>query len=64
LLSYLAHEIVLEILRSVFIILCSKISCTDAVSIEFARKLDCRDVLSEDLNAGQNYGGVRAVNPF
>lgn len=29
-----------------------------------ARALDCREILSEDLNTGQNYAGIRVVNPF
>ncbi|HEY2413057.1 MAG TPA: PIN domain-containing protein [Pirellulaceae bacterium] len=41
-----------------------KISYWDAAIIESARKLECNEVLSEDLNDGQNYGGVRVVNPF
>lgn len=41
-----------------------KISYWDASIIESARTLDCREVLSEDLNDGQNYGGVRVINPF
>jgi predicted nucleic acid-binding protein len=32
--------------------------------VEAARALGCQEVLSEDLNVGQNYGGVRVVNPF
>ena len=41
-----------------------KISYWDAAIIESARALDCQEVLSEDLNAGQSYGGIRVVNPF
>jgi predicted nucleic acid-binding protein len=41
-----------------------QISYWDAAIIESARKLGCREVLSEDLNDGQNYGGIRVVNPF
>jgi len=41
-----------------------RISYWDAAIIESARQLECREVLSEDLNDGQNYGGVRVVNPF
>jgi predicted nucleic acid-binding protein len=26
--------------------------------------MGCREVLSEDLNAGQDYDGVVVVNPF
>jgi len=41
-----------------------RISYWDASIIESARKLECREVLSEDLNDGQNYGGLRVINPF
>jgi predicted nucleic acid-binding protein len=41
-----------------------RISYWDAAIIEAARALGCKEVLSEDLNAGQNYDGVRVVNPF
>ena len=36
----------------------------DAAIIEAARAAGCKEVLSEDLNHGQNYGGVRVINPF
>ncbi len=36
----------------------------DAAIIEAARACGCRQVLSEDLNDGQDYGGVEVVNPF
>ncbi len=41
-----------------------QISYWDAAILEAARALGCDKVLSEDLNAGQDYGGVRVVNPF
>ena len=41
-----------------------KISYWDAAVIEAARTSGCGEVLSEDLSAGQDYGGVRVVNPF
>jgi predicted nucleic acid-binding protein len=41
-----------------------QLSYWDAAIIEAARALGCREVLSEDLSAGQNYDGVRVVNPF
>ena len=41
-----------------------QLSYWDAAIIESARALGCKEVLSEDLNAGQSYGGVRVVNPF
>jgi predicted nucleic acid-binding protein len=40
------------------------ISYWDAAIIEAARILGCTVVLTEDLNDGQNYGGVRVENPF
>ncbi|MFT4234318.1 MAG: PIN domain-containing protein [Microbacterium sp.] len=36
----------------------------DAQIIAAARASGCKQVLSEDLNASQDYGGVAAVNPF
>ena len=41
-----------------------QVSYWDAAIIEAARALGCREVLSEDLGDGQDYGGVRVVNPF
>lgn len=40
------------------------ISYWDAAIIEAARSAGCDTVLSEDLNHGQDFGGVRVVNPF
>ena len=40
------------------------ISYWDAAIIEAARMMGCETVLSEDLNDGQMYGGVRVRNPF
>ena len=41
-----------------------KLSYWDAAIIEAARAMGCTDVLSEDLNDGQDYAGVRVTNPF
>ena len=41
-----------------------RVSYWDAAIIEAARAIGCDEVLSEDLNDGQNYDGVRVVNPF
>ncbi|MGI8631946.1 MAG: PIN domain-containing protein [Solirubrobacterales bacterium] len=41
-----------------------QISYWDAAIIEAARRLGCSTVLSEDLNTGQDYAGVRVENPF
>lgn len=40
------------------------ISYWDAAIIEAARMLGCDQVLSEDLNDGQDYDGVVVHNPF
>lgn len=40
------------------------LSYWDAAVIEAARALGCSEVLSEDLAAGQDYGGVVVTNPF
>jgi predicted nucleic acid-binding protein len=40
------------------------ISYWDAAILEAARSLGCDIVLSEDLNHGQDYAGVRIENPF
>lgn len=41
-----------------------QISYWDAAIIEAARTLGCEEVLSEDLNDGQDYDGVRVTDPF
>ena len=41
-----------------------KLSYWDAAIIEAARAMGCTEVLSEDLNDGQDYAGVRVTNPF
>jgi predicted nucleic acid-binding protein len=41
-----------------------QISYWDAAIIEAARAAGCKTVLSEDLSAGRDYGGVTVVNPF
>jgi len=41
-----------------------QLSYWDAAIIEAARRADCDTVLSEDLNHGQSYDGVRVLDPF
>lgn len=41
-----------------------QISAWDAAILEAARQAGCTRVLSEDLNAGQAYAGIRIENPF
>jgi predicted nucleic acid-binding protein len=40
------------------------ISYWDAAIIEASRALGCTAVLSEDLDAGTDYDGIRVLNPF
>ena len=41
-----------------------QLSYWDAAIIEASRAMGCAEVLSEDLGDGQDYGGVRVINPF
>jgi predicted nucleic acid-binding protein len=41
-----------------------QVSHWDATIISAAHKLGCRVLYTEDLNSGQDYGGVRVINPF
>jgi predicted nucleic acid-binding protein len=41
-----------------------QIAYWDAAIVAAARKLGCELIFSEDLNPGQDYGGVIARNPF
>jgi len=41
-----------------------QISYWDAAILAAAQAARCRELLSEDLNHGQDYDGVRVVNPF
>ena len=41
-----------------------KISLWDALILAAARAAGATELITEDLNHGQDYGGVRAINPF
>jgi predicted nucleic acid-binding protein len=41
-----------------------QLSYWDAAIIEASRAMGCTHVLSEDLDDGQDYDGVRVTNPF
>jgi predicted nucleic acid-binding protein len=41
-----------------------QISYWDAAIVEAARSLGCNRILTEDLNDGQDFGGVVVINPF
>jgi predicted nucleic acid-binding protein len=41
-----------------------QLSYWDSSIIEASRVMGCSEVLSEDLGDGQDYGGIRVINPF
>ncbi|WP_409213640.1 PIN domain-containing protein [Prosthecobacter sp.] len=41
-----------------------QLSYWDSAILAAARQAGCDEVLSEDMNDGQDYGGVKVVNPF
>jgi len=41
-----------------------QVSYWDAAILAAAKRLGCPTVYSEDMNHGQDYDGVRVVNPF
>ena len=64
-LRFPVQELTIEIVRAALLAREQfQLSYWDATIVEAARALGCKVVLSEDMNAGQNYAGVRVVNPF
>ena len=58
-------DVTLEVVRSALAVQDRYgVSYWDAAVLAAARAARCRTVLSEDLSHGQDYGGVRVVNPF
>ena len=41
-----------------------QLSYWDSAIIEASRAMGCAEVLSEDLRDGQDYAGIRVINPF
>ena len=41
-----------------------QLSYWDSAIIEASRAMGCPEVLSEDLGDGQDYAGIRVINPF
>lgn len=52
------------ILRAIDMMSLHQTSYWDALILSAAELAGVKTLLSEDFNAGQNYGGIRAVNPF
>ena len=64
-LQFPIHPVTLEIFQSaVAISQRFQISYWDAAILAAARALSCDAVYSEDLNPGQDYDGLRIINPF
>jgi predicted nucleic acid-binding protein len=64
-LRFPVQEITVDIMRAA-VATCERfqVSYWDAAVLVSARALGCDVVLSEDLNEGQDYDGVRVENPF
>jgi len=52
------------ILRAIDMMSLHQTSYWDALILSAAELAGVKTLLSEDFNAGQNYGGIRVVNPF
>ena len=64
-LRFTVQEITTEVMRAAMATATRyQISYWDAAIVEASRALGCDVVLSEDLAAGQDFGGVRVENPF
>ena len=50
--------------QAIDISILSQLSFWDSLIIATAEKAKCEYVLSEDLNSGQNYRGIKLLNPF
>jgi len=50
--------------QAIDISILSQLSFWDSLIIAAAEKANCEYVLSEDFNFGQNYRGIKVLNPF
>jgi predicted nucleic acid-binding protein len=41
-----------------------QLRCWDSLIVATARHLGCKEIASEDMSDGQDYGGVKVANPF
>ena len=61
----LATEVTMDVVRNAMYVKEEYgIQYYDALIVSAAEKLGCHEIVSEDLNDGQLYRGMRAVNPF
>jgi predicted nucleic acid-binding protein len=64
-LRYPVHDITVELMRCAAVASRRwRISYWDAAIVEAARALGCSQVVTEDLNSGQDFDGVVVFNPF
>jgi predicted nucleic acid-binding protein len=62
---FFTHDITLAVLYDALAIKARyQLSYWDSAIIAAAKSAGCREVLSEDMSDGQDYGGVRVTNPF
>ena len=61
----LATEVTMDVVRNAMYVKEEYgIQYYDALIVSAAEKLGCHEIVSEDLNDGQLYRGMRAINPF
>ena len=61
----LATEVTMDVVRNAMYVKEEYgIQYHDALVVSAAEKLGCHEIVSEDLNDGQTYRGMKAVNPF
>jgi predicted nucleic acid-binding protein len=64
-LRFHVEDVTVALLRSAFATAARwQVSYWDAAIVEAARQAGCHTVLSEDLQDGMDFGGVRVANPF
>ena len=62
---FFTHDITLAVLDDALAIKARyQLSYWDSAIVAAAKAADCREILSEDMGDGQDYGGVRVLNPF
>ncbi len=61
---HLVEPVLSDVLAAIDLHRLHQISYWDALIVHCAKKSGCQSVLSEDLNHGQVFDGVRVVNPF
>jgi predicted nucleic acid-binding protein len=53
-----------DLLEAIDLHMAYQLSFWDAMVLQSAARLDCKQLLSEDLSHGQSYGDVQVINPF